>query len=69
MQRAAEKHYVALDFSALRKSCDSLIDNRLINRRSNIRFCRTLIEQRLNIGFSEHAAARCNRKNALVLKA
>ena len=56
-ERPAEEQYFSLDTASLCQSRHRLIDDRLKDRSGNIRFCRALIEERLNIRFCEHAAA------------
>ena len=45
-----------------------LFDNGLIHAHRNILFARALVEQRLDVGFREHAAAARDRIDALVLQ-
>ena len=66
-QRPAEEQHLALDLTPLRKTCDGLTDHRLENARRDILLTRALIEQRLDIGFGKHAAARGNCVQLLML--
>jgi len=58
IERTAQKHHVSFYSAPLRKPCDRLVDDCLVNARGNILLARSLIEQRLQIGFCKHAAAR-----------
>lgn len=66
IERAAEKQDLAADALALRKTRDGLIDDRFINAHGQIAFFRALIQERLDIGFGEYAAARGDGVNAFM---
>ncbi len=66
VQRAAEKCDVAADRLAAGQAADCLIDDCLEDGRSEIRLGCALVDQRLNIRFGEHAAARRNRIDGLI---
>ena len=53
----AQKSDVAADGLAAGQTADGLVDDGLKDRGGDIFFCGALIEQRLNIGFGENAAA------------
>ena len=60
LQRAAEKRDVAADRVTTGQARDSLICNGLEDGSSDVGRSGTLVEQRLNVGLSKNAAARCN---------
>ena len=68
-QRAAEEKNVTSDLASLCKATQSLVDNCLENGSGNVFLASTLVEQRLNIGLCENAAARSNGVNALCMQA
>ncbi len=57
MQRAEERH-MSTDRLAAGKTADGLVDNRLKDGGGKIFFRGALIDEGLDIGFGEHAAAR-----------
>ena len=57
LQRAAEEGDVATDGPAARQARDGLRDDRLEDGRGDVLLARALVEQRLHVGFREHAAA------------
>ena len=69
VERAAEEHDLAVDAASLCQPRDGLVDDRLIDRGGDVRLGRALIDQRLDIGLCEDAAARRDRIDLLVLKA
>ena len=60
LQRAAEKRDVAADRVAASQARDGLVCNSLEDGSSDVGRSGTLVEQRLNVGLSKNAAARCN---------
>ena len=68
-QRAAEEKDITSDLASLRQTTQSLVNNRLENGSRNIFLASTLVEQRLNIGLCENAAARSDGVNALCMQA
>ena len=66
-ERSAEVDNLSLDLSALRQSRDGLTDDRLENALRDVALARSLIQERLYIGFREHAAARRDRVGLFVL--
>ena len=56
-KRAAEEQDLALDSSALCKSRNGLVNYRLKNTCGDVLAARTLIQQRLNVGFRENSAS------------
>ena len=69
VQRSAQKHHVTLDSAPLRESRNRLVNDRLINAGSQVFFARALVQQGLDVGFSEHAAAGSDRIQAFMLLA
>ena len=67
MQRTAEERDVAADRPPLREVADGLVHDRLENRECNIRLCRAVVHERLDIRLGKDAAARRNRINLLSL--
>ena len=67
MQGTAEKGNIAVDGTPLREVSDGLVDDRLKDRQSNVRLCRTIVHECLDIRLGKHAAARGNRVDALAL--
>ena len=67
MQRAAEKDHMAADRLSAGKTGDRLVDDGLENGSRKVFFCRTLIDQRLDIGLRKYAAARSNGIERLVI--
>ena len=66
-ERAAEVDYLSLDLSALRQTRDGLADYRVEYAFGDIAFARALIEQRLDVGLGENAAARSDGVGFFVL--
>ena len=60
LQRAAEKRDVAADRVTAGQARDGLVCNGLEDGSSDVGRSGTLVEQRLNVGLSKNAAARCN---------
>ena len=60
MQRTAQEGYVPADGLALRQAGDGLNNHGLKDGRSQILLARTIVDERLNVGLGEHAAARGN---------
>ena len=60
LQRAAEKRDVAADGVAAGQARDGLVCNSLEDGSCDVGRSGTLVEQRLNVGLSKNAAARCN---------
>ena len=60
LQRAAEKRDVAADRVTTGQARDGLVCNGLEDGGCDVGRSSTLVEQRLNIGLSKNAAARCN---------
>ena len=61
VQRSAEKEHFSLNPSPLRQSRHRLVHHGLKDRSGNIRFCRALIEQRLNVRLCKYSAPRSDR--------
>ena len=57
LQRAAEEGDVAADGVAARQARDGLVRDGLEDRGGDVGGCGTLVEQRLDVGLGEHAAA------------
>ena len=60
LQRAAEKRDVAADGVSTGQARNGLVCNSLEDGSSDVGRSSTLVEQRLNVGLSKNAAARCN---------
>ena len=60
LQRAAEKRNVAADRVTTSQARDGLVCNSLEDGSSDVGRSGTLVKQRLNVGLSKNAAARCN---------
>ena len=60
LQRAAEKRDVAADRVTTGQARDGLVCNSLEDGSGDVGRSGTLVEQRLNVGLSKNAAARCN---------
>ena len=60
LQRATEKRNVAADRVTTGQARDGLVCNSLEDGSSNVGRSGTFVEQRLNVGLSKNAAARCN---------
>ena len=60
LQRTAEKRDVAADRMAAGQARDGLVCNGLEDGSGDVGRSGTLVEQRLNVGLSKNAAARCN---------
>ena len=67
MQWAAEKCHGAADWFSAGKTADGLVDHSLENGCGKIFPGSTLVDERLDIGFCENAAAGCNRVDHLVI--
>ena len=57
LQRAAQERDVAADGPAARQAGDGLRDHRLEDGRGDVLLARAFVEQRLDVGLREHAAA------------
>ena len=68
MQRSAEEHDVPVDAASLRQTRDGLVDDGLIDRSRDVLLLRALVQQRLDIGLREHAAAARYGIDAFVLQ-
>ena len=69
IERAAQKQDIAFDAVSLRQRSDGLVDHGLEDACAQIRFIRALIDQRLDIRLGEHAAARRDRIQPVMLQA
>ena len=67
-QRTAEVQYLAGDFAALCEACNGLVRDGGEDACANVAFACALIEKRLNVAFGEHAAARSDGVDFLVLR-
>ena len=67
VERTAEKRDVSADRFAAGQAGNRLIDNCLENRCGKIFLCRSLVDQRLDVGFCEDTAARCDRVEGLII--
>ena len=67
MQRTAQKGDVSANGTTAGETRDGLHDDGLEDRRGNVLALGALVEQRLHIRLSEHAAARCDRVDDIVL--
>ena len=67
MQRTAEECYVSTDRLAAGKAADGLVYNRLENRGCKVLTGRAVIDQRLDIGLCEYAAAGSDRVDRLII--
>ena len=67
VERPAQKEHSALDAAPLRETRHRLIDDRPEDGGGDIRLARPLIEEGLDIGLGEHAAARGDGIDALRL--
>ena len=65
LQRAAEKRDVAADRVTTGQARDGLVCNGLEDGSSDVGRSGAFVEQRLNVGLSKNAAARCNWVNLL----
>ena len=57
-QRSPQESHIAADHPAARQTADRLVHHRLKDRYRQIFMRRAFVDQRLNIGLCEHAAAR-----------
>ena len=64
-QRAAEIDHFSLDFPTLGKAGHRLVDHGVQNAQGDVIFLGPLIQQGLNVGFREHAAAGSDAVGAL----
>ncbi len=67
IQRTAEVNYIAFNSSALRQTCNGLVNNSVEYACRNVSLCRTLIEKRLNIRLCKNTATRSDRVNLILL--
>ena len=67
MQRTAEERYVSADRFSAGKTADGLVYNRLKNRGCKVLTGRAVVDQRLDIGLCEHAAAGSDRVDRLII--
>ena len=67
VQRSTEKCNCTVDRTPLREVANGLIDDRLKDGECNIRLCRTIVHECLDISLCKNAAARSDRIDALAL--
>ena len=67
VERAAKKCYGAADRLAAGQTADGLVDHRLENGCGQIFPCSSFIDERLDIGFCENAAAGRDRVDHLII--
>ena len=68
VQRSAEERDVAADRLAAGKARDGLVDDCLKDGYGKVRLGRPLVDERLDIRFSENAAAGRNRLDRFVIR-
>ncbi len=67
VQRASEESDMPADRFAAGETADGLIDHCLKNGGGEVFSRSALVDQRLNVGFGKHAAARRNRINGFII--
>ena len=68
MQRPAQKRDVAADGLAAGKAGDRLVDDRLKDRGGKVRLRRALVDEGLDVRLGEHAAARGDGVDLLIVR-
>ena len=66
-QRSAQERDMPLDAVPAGQTADGLVDDRLEDRRRQVLHGRAFVDQRLNIGLREHAAARRDRIDQFII--
>ena len=67
MQRSAEERYISANRFSAGKTTDGLVYNRLKNGGGKVLAGRAVVDQRLDIGFCESAAAGSDRVERLIM--